>query len=193
MVRDTNWQVRLRAAGVLAENPGIPAPRKAELLLDALQQEINSPAPLPSPAGSYLPLTGVIRLHYVHLIEDLGANASAPARAAISRQTGLAREWASIAWGASGAQDAAAPLRELLRTSRDPEIRMAAAYFLGQLGDRSAVGDLKQALSDQATAQVKSDAGEPPRSLYPVREQAAGALGTLGLEVERNGNTFTAK
>lgn len=193
LVRDTSWRTRLSAASALAEHPEIPAKRRAEMVLDALTQEVAMPAPAPPPAGSYLPLTGVIRLHYVHMIEDLGADAADPARTAMGQESGPAREWASIAFGASGAKDATPILRELLRSSSEADVRMSAAYFLGRLGDRSAVDDLKRALSDPATAQVNSkDSGRPRRTFYPVREQAAGALKNLGLKIQRTGDTFTA-
>jgi len=193
LIRDTSWRVRLRTASSLAGRADIPAERRAELILDALGQEVTSPASGPPLAGSYLPLSGVFRLHYVHLIEDLGPAATRPARAALQDASGERREWTSIALGASGDKGAAPALRELLRRSRHPDVRMSAAYFLGILGDRSAVGDLKAALADPATARVRSDGSGPPdHTLYPVREQAAGALQALGLAVERNGNTFTA-
>lgn len=193
LVRDTSSRVRMSAASALAECKKIPAERRAELLLDALGQEITMPASGPPLAGSYLPLTGVFRLHYVHMIEDLGSSAADPARAALQNSSGLRREWASIALGATGAKDAAPALRELLRSSEHADVRMSAAYFLGRLGDRSAVGDLKAALSDPATARVVSDVSEERgQTLYLVREQAAGALMALGLTVERNGHTFTA-
>jgi HEAT repeat protein len=194
LVGDTNWRVRLRAATLLAERPEIPAPRRAELLLEALGHEVAAPASGPPLAGSYLPLSGVIRLHYVHLIEDLGSAGARPARAAAENASGERREWASIAFGASGDSSAAAALRELLRTSRHADVRMSAAYFLGRLGDHAAAGDLKAALTDPATAQVRSDvSGIPDHTLYPVREQAAGALQDLGFEVQRRGQTFIVR
>ncbi|MGI9042212.1 MAG: HEAT repeat domain-containing protein [Gemmatimonadales bacterium] len=162
------------------------------MILDALGQEVTSPASGPPLAGSYLPLSGVFRLHYVHMIEELGPAATGPARTALRNASGDVREWTSIALAASGDKDAAPGLRELLRRSHHAEVRMSSAYFLGLLGDRSAAGDLKAALADPATARVRSDGSELSHTLYPVREQAAGALQALGFTVERNGDTFTA-
>lgn len=193
MVRSTDWRVRRRAAGSLAERRDLPPERRAELLLDVLEQEVATPAKGPPPAGSYLPLTGVMRLHYVHLVGDLGGPATGPARAAVRDASGERREWTTIALGATGAKEAVPGLRELLRGSRHTDVRMSAAYFLGELHDRSAVDDLKAALRDPGTARVVSDvSGAPDRALYPVREQAARALRTLGVSVERRGSTFTA-
>jgi HEAT repeat protein len=193
LVRDTSWEVRLDAAAMVLETRELPQPRRAELLLDALGQEISTPASAPPLTGSYLPRTGVHRLHYVHLIEDLGPAAAGPARNAMQKESGARREWATIALGAAGGRDAAPALRQLLRSSSEAAVRMSAAYFLGRLSDRSAIDDLRAALGDSATARIMSDdTGTRGRTLYPVREQAAGALMVLGVKVERNGNTFTS-
>jgi HEAT repeat protein len=193
LVRDSNWMVRLTATDAVVQNQSLPEPRRAELVLDALAQEVITPASGRPLAGSYLPLTGVFRLRYVHMLENLGSAAADPARAAMQRESGLRREWATVALGAAGARDAIPALRQLLRSSAQPDVRMSAAYFLGRLRDSSAVADLKAALSDTATARVLADdTGEKEHVLFPVREQAAGALMALGLKVERNGNTFTA-
>jgi HEAT repeat protein len=194
LVRDTSWEVRLTATDAVAASKHIPEGRRAELVLDALGQEISRPASAPPIAGSYLAPTGVFRLRYVHLIEDIGAAARDPARNAMQRGSGVHREWATIAWGASGAKEAGPALRELLRSSNQADVRMSAAHFLGRLGDRSAIGDLRAALRDPATARVGiDDTGDRGRTIYLVREQAAGALMALGIKVERNGHTFTAQ
>jgi len=192
-VRDTNWMTRLTATDAVMADKSLPEQRRAELVLDALTQEVSAPASGRPLAGSYLPLTGLFRLRYVHLLEELGAAAADPARASMQRESGTRREWATLALGAAGSRDAVSPLRQLLRSSSQPDVRMGAAYFLGRLGDRSAIPDLKAALADPATARVLSDdTGEGGHVLFPVREQAAGALMALGLKVERTGNTFTA-
>jgi HEAT repeat protein len=193
LVRDTSWMVRLTASDAVMQSKNLPEQRRAELLLDALGQEVSTPAAGRPFTGSYLPLSGMLRLRYAHMLEDLGRAAANPARAAMQKETGERREWAAIAWGASGTSDAAPELRRLLRTSNHSDVRMSAAYFLGRLGDRSAVADLKAALSDSATARITTDdTGDRGRILYPVREQAAGALMALGIKVERDGHRFTA-
>lgn len=194
LIRDTLWQRRASIAWGLTERPDIPARRRATLLLDVLQREITSPTKARPLAGSYLPMTSFLRIHYLHALEMLGQDARGPVRDAHGKSTGEVHEWHTLALGATLAPEAAPSLRALVVNSIHAEVRMTAARYLGWLKDQEAVSALKAALNDTATAVVTSDVvGPPRRRFYPVREQAAGALEELGLKVERQGNTFTAQ
>jgi HEAT repeat protein len=194
LMRDSLWQRRASTAWGLTERPDIPVERRAVLLLDILKREVTSPTNALRLEGSYLPMTSFLRIHYLHALETLGPQARAPVREAYEKSQGEVREWYSLALGATTTPEAAAPLRELVIKSRNVEVRMTAARYLGWLKDREAVPALRAALNDTATAMVTSDfVGLPRRRFYPVREQAAGALKELGLQVKRQGDTYLAQ
>jgi HEAT repeats len=194
MLRDTLWQRRSAAAWGLTDRNDIPVPRRAQLLLDVLQREVASPTRAPAMAGSWEPLTGFLRIHYLHALETLGSNARDPVSKAYKASSGELREWYALALGATLNPDGAPPLRELLARSQDPDVRMTAARYLGWLRDRGAESVLRAALSDTATAEIVTDVpGRPPRNFFPVREQAAAALEEMGFKVTRQGSTYTVQ
>ncbi|HEU4648321.1 MAG TPA: HEAT repeat domain-containing protein [Gemmatimonadales bacterium] len=193
-LRDPRWQVRAWAVGGLVRRQDIPTPERARLVLEVLDREVAAPTDAMIPAGSWPPFTNFLRIHYLHVLEQLGPDAAAPIRGALPARGGEAREWSVLALGAVGAADAAPELRQLLARSTDADVRMTAARYLGWLNDREAVPVLRAALADTATATAVSDiVGRAPVRFYPVREQAAGALEQLGMTVQRRGNTFSVQ
>ena len=64
-----------------------------------------------------------------------------------------------------------------------------SARVLGLLGYREAIPALQAALEDPYVSEGEDSLGT--YTIYPVREQAAGALEALGVTVERDGDTFT--
>jgi HEAT repeat protein len=193
ILRDSSWQARLGAVNSLAGRRDIPAARRAELLLAGLEREIARPTDSLRFPGGYLPSSSTFRLQFMRVIESLGPDAVGPARTAAERSSLEAREWMLLARAGAGDVDAAPSLRELLKNSRSPTVRMTAARLLGRLGDRSAIPELRTALADPFTAVAdQSDLRIQSSSFYPVREQAAGALRSLGINVQRSGDRFIA-
>jgi len=194
MLRDPSWKIRLAGANTLRSLTAMPLARRAELLVQALDREATAPDSSPPVAGSYVPLSTFLCLQYLGLLEDLGPDAAEVVRAAPAPASPAGREWRSLALAATGGADAASRLRELVIRARDPGVRMSAAHFLGDLGDRDAIPVLRTALSDSAAVRPRGDRpGLSADAFHPVREQAAGALRALGVRVERRGDTFTAR
>lgn len=193
MLRDSSWRTRMAAANALRTMSALSVPQRAALLAQAIEAESAAPTSGPRFAGSYLPLTSVLRLQYLGLLEDFGAEATEAVARADRPATSAGREWRALALGATGEKASAPQLRELLASS-DPAVRMTAARYLGYLQDREAVPVLRRALTDTFTStNVNDTPGKAPATFYPVREQAARALRTLGLKVERRGHAFTAQ
>lgn len=190
MLRDTSWEQRAATAWGLTDRSDIPAGRRAVLLLEVLEREITSPSKGPTIAGSYLPLTSFLRLHYLHALETLGPDAREPVREVYKKSQGNVREWYGLALGATLAPDALPEIRGLLARSSDLAVRMTAARYLGWLKDRDAIPVLTAALRDTARATIVTDVvGRGPKRFHPVREQAARALRELGLRTKRRGDS----
>lgn len=178
------WLDRQQAATLLLERPDIPAPRRAEMLLRAVEAEAQEPVDDEPVEGSYLTASGLLRLSYTRAMGALGAEALETLRRAAAGEEGAARERAILALGFADDAQATAALRQLLSDSDDPDVRMLAAYLLGELGDEAAVPLLRQALEDGHSVYYEGRLTGGVW-IYPVRGQAAAALTKLGLEVRR--------
>jgi HEAT repeat protein len=191
LLRDTSWQVRLRAANALSGLDALPVARRAGLLAETLDGEVAAPASGAPFMGSYLSLSSVIRLNYLRLFEGFGAPATDAVRTAATPASPAGREWRSLALAATGSRDVTPQLRPLLSSS-DPTVRMTAARYLGYRKDRDAIPGLRHALTDTFTATAGNDhvRSPSPRRFYPVRQQAARSLRELGLQVERRGDSY---
>jgi HEAT repeat protein len=193
MLRDSSWRTRLAAANSLRTMGQLSVPRRAALLAEAIDREAAAPTSGPPFAGSYLPLSSVLRLQYLGLLEELGAPAADAVGSAAAPVSPAGREWRTLAVAATGDPKGAPVIRELLASS-DPAVRMTAARYLGYLRDRDAIPALRRALTDPFTATAVEDApGRRHAPFYPVRQQAARALRVLGVVVERRGDSYTVK
>jgi hypothetical protein len=177
-----DWSYRIESARSLAERDDIPMDQRVDMLVAALESEIEG-ADGTMPDHAYLPVSGVMRLQYTRGLSELGAAAVPALRRAIAETEGEARDHAILALGHLGQRDVIPQLRDMLRDSDSVEIRMEAARVLGILGASEAIPDLEAALDDWHMAHGRDSLGE--YTIYPVREQAAGALEALGVDVER--------
>lgn len=184
-LRSTDWNERLAAAFTIARRKDISAAQRIQLVSGALEREIASPTTAPPPEGAYLSTGGIIKLELTRSLGEIGSEGFEPLRRIASSAQGELRDRAVLALGFGGDTGVSTQLRALLRGSGDAEIRMAAAHLLGKLKSKDAADDLKAALQD--TYRV-STSGTGTPTIYPVREQAAGALLALGIKVERGAN-----
>jgi HEAT repeat protein len=184
---------RLSIARTLAGRDDIPVERRAEMLVAALAAEVAAPSTeAPRIRDTYLSADGVLRLALVRGLAELGAEALPTVRQAAEGATGVAREHLLVARAYLGDAEAFPAVREVLRDSGDPVARMDAARALGVAGDAEAIPDLVGALEDPYRVEARDSLGA--YTIYPVREQAVGALDTLGVAVERGaGDTFTVE
>lgn len=181
-----SWQGRLATARRLPERDDIPAAERATILIEALEREVAAPETLPPPDGAYLSADALLRLQLTRTLSELGPEAMPALRQAAESGAEPVRAWAILALGLAGEADVAPEVQTLLRESDDAEIRMTAARALGVLNHREAIPDLERALSDPFSATGEDHLGS--FTIYPVREQAAWALETLGMTVERLDN-----
>lgn len=167
------------------ERTDLPTAQRVALLLQLLERVSTAPSALPVVPTSYLAPTSISKWQIARALGDLGGDARTPLIHAIPTLVGEQRGWAITGLGYTGSPDAVPLLRELLTSSRQGDIRATAAYQLGVLKAHEAIPELRRALTD--TYHV-STGGEQASILYPVREQAAGALVELGVKVERTGD-----
>lgn len=188
---DGAWETRMAAAHAVPQRLDIPLPDRVAMLSEALEREISQPSAEPQPDHSYLPVSGVVRLRLVRGLGSLGDDALAMLRDRAAEAEGDARASYLIALGYLGDKQVVAELCDVVQESEDPVLRMDAARVLGLLGNRQAIPALQTALADPFVSEGRDSLGT--YSIYPVREQAAGALKLLGVAVERDGDTFTAR
>lgn len=173
---------RLVAARSLPAREDIPAAERTEILLAVLGKEIAEPTAGPAPYGTYVSTTDWLRYHYTRTLGELGPESIEILQQAAVGDNREARERAILSLAYARQQEIVPDLRELLRTSSNGEVRSDAAYLLGRLRAREAIPELKKALED--SYKVIMENRERSFELYPVREQALGALEELGLTVE---------
>jgi HEAT repeat protein len=181
-LHDVDWTLRLEAAWSLPDRVDLSAEQRVTLILDALQVPWDSAADV-VPDHNYLPVSSVVRIELARALGELGAEAIPALRRAAAGGDEVGRECALLALGHLGQRDVIPQLREMLRDSYYVEVRMEAARVLGTLRASEAIPDLEAALNDPYFAYGSDSLGE--YTLYPVREQAAGALDALGVDVER--------
>jgi HEAT repeat protein len=118
------------------------------------------------------------------LLGKLGAADPAALQQAAAGQSGELAEWLLLAQATAGARNTIPQVRQVLRSSEHADVRMEAADALGTLKAREALPELRTALDDPDEVSYTDDLGLD-HTIYPVREQAAAALGVLGIKVER--------
>jgi HEAT repeat protein len=173
--------LRLEAAWSLPDRADLPVEQRATMLLDALEAPWEGEDEVPD--HDYLPASNGLRLELTRALGELGAEAIPALRRAAAGGDEVGRECALLALGHLGQRDVIPDLIALLRDSYYVEVRMEAARVLGILGANEAIPDLEAALNDPYFAYGSDSLGE--YTICPVREQAAGALEALGVDVER--------
>lgn len=179
-----DWQQRQAVAQALPTRTDIAAAERADMLLAAVATEAGEPIEAQPPNGAYLSASGLLRLTYTRSLGALGPDALATLRRAAQSDDAAVRERAILALGYAGDREALPQLRALLAESADGDVRMLAAFLLGELQDRDAIPALETALADEYNVYFEGD-GDVATTIYPVRNQAAGALHKLGVAVER--------
>jgi HEAT repeat protein len=185
------WTERLAVAWTISERDDIAVDERVDLLMAGLEHEVAVPSQGAPPVGAYLASGPMMRLQFGRRLAELGPEAAPHLRDAVENAQGEARQHALVALAYLGEEDVIPQVRELLRTAKSPVVRMDAARALGEAGATEAIPDLTAALDDPVVIQATGDTG--PYTIYPVREQAAGALIKLGVNVERDGDTFTVE
>lgn len=190
-LHDEEWPYRLEAARSLPDRGDIPVKQRVDLLVGALEGELEI-ADESMPDQAYLPVSGVRRLQYTRALGELGDDAVSALRQIVAETEGEVRDHAILALGYLGQRDVIPDLITLLRESESVVIRMDAARVLGALDAKEAIPDLIAALEDDYLAYGRDSLGE--YTIYPVRDQAAGALGAMGIEVEiTDDDTYTVR
>lgn len=187
---DPSGKDRLVALRDLAARKDLSPAHKTRALLDELRRECATPTVAPPVMGSYLSLGALIKLELAEALGHEGPEATRILREAAAGASGETREWIGIALAFAKVPESASELRGLLRTSASGDVRQAAASLLGELHNREAIPELRRALEDPYHVEIdESDLGRRV-TIYPVREEAAGALEALGLTIERTDDRF---
>jgi len=183
MLTGESFAYRLSAARLLGGRKDIPAPERVRMLAAALSAEVESPSEGATVRDNYLQDGQVLRLVLTRSISQVGERGLDAARKAASEAEGIAREHLLVALVYMGDKDALPEVRALVTDAADPVVRMDAARALGEARDKLAREALIQALQDDYLVHGADSLGE--FDIYPVREQAAGALNKLGVKVSR--------
>jgi len=97
------------------------------------------------------------------------------------------RDYLTVALGLAGDKAVLQDVTRILREHPDGSLRQEAAMALATLHDPQSAPALRGALLDRYT-RVTTGGGsgqrQPPAKIYPVREQAAAALGLFGEKVD---------
>lgn len=192
MLKGDSFVYKLSAARLLGARTDIPVKERARLLIDAIGAEVETPSEDAVVKDSYLNGGQVLRLTLVRSLGELDKRGLDNVRAAVEEAEGITREHMLVALTYMGDKDARGEVRGLVTDSSDPVVRMDAARALGIVKDKAAVPMLTEALQDEFLVHARDSLGE--FSAYPVREQAAAALGLLGVTVTRGADgRFTAE
>ncbi len=182
IVRDESWNVRLAAVATLPQRDDIPLEKRVELLMKALEREIEDPGQGRAPLGAWLPAEEHTRMHLVAIMAQLDPEAIPALRQATSAASPEAHDYLVLALAYLGDQDAATHVRNLLTDSSNPWLRSEAASALSVVDGEAAIPLLKGGLQDPYVTTVTDCLGE--FRIFPVRESAADALRDLGMTVE---------
>jgi len=181
-IKDPAWQKRLEALELVPGLDGVPAEDRAALLVESIKNEIGVKDPA-RVNGSYLGISEIIRLQLTRKLGEMSSADPRLLRDQLDDASGAARDHLLISLGYAGDREVAGELRRLLAEASDPLIRMDAARVLGLLEAQEARPELESALTDPYQVRFRDSLGEA--EIYPVREQAAGALKRLGVPISR--------
>lgn len=176
--------IRLRALRDLAGSGGGPAPAtSAKQILGALASELNGPAAPEPIRNGYLPQGAWRRVQYARLSAELPDKALTVIYQRYIKASGPMKTWLAITLGDAGDARVTGELIALARRAPDWPTRWAATEALGAIGSPEAIRTLEDVMQhDSATTTPQTDV-RGATTFYPVREQAAGALMRLGIEV----------
>jgi HEAT repeat protein len=145
--------------------------------------------------SSYATKTEFAKRQYQFALQDIGQQAIGTLRQELKAAGGELRKRIAVTLDSLGDDRVYETLIDILSNrTNDGYLRSMAAVALGKLGNRKAVESLKVALNDPFSVTYSTDVAVPgkgtQRITYPVRSNAASALRDLGVEVERDGNSF---
>ncbi len=161
----------------------IPTVERTEILVSALNRELQQPSAAGAPSKTYLSTTDWIRAGYTRALGLIARETGRSVEDVAARESGEARDRLIVARGYAGHRAAVAELRRVLLESEHGDVRTDAAYVLGELGDTVAIPQLIQALDDPHLVSYE-DYGQTV-SFHSVRVHAATALEKLGVEVRQ--------
>ncbi len=175
---------RWHALSELKRVAEIPLEKRADLLMEAMRQEIRNPDPAaPIFEGAYLPAHDFLMLWQTRTLGDLAKEAPGIVASLVGDTSGEERERAILAMGYAGNQSYTPQIRILLAESTHWQVRNSAAFILGEMKAQEAAPELMNALKD--AHQIKIGEAGKEITIYPVRQKAQGALKKLGFVIEK--------
>jgi len=182
-----HWGEKRLAARDLGKMEGIEPEEKIDILLKALEKEIQHPAFNKHVRGTgYATITESLKIHYMLGIEDIGASIIPILQEKLQTAQGELRKRIQITLGSLGNKDVYLDVLDILLYEKNGYIRAMAARTLGDIGNEEAIPLLLKALHDPFAVPSGVDIiipGLDTSITYPVRTNAAGALRGFGIKV----------
>lgn len=182
-----HWGNKREAARDLGKMGGVEPEKKVDILLEALEKEIQHPTSNRHARGSgYATITESLKIHYMLGLTDIGAPAIPYLNQILQDSQGEKKWRLEIVLARLGRKDLYPNIVNMLLHEKNGYIRAMAARTLGDIGNKDAIPFLLKALHDPFAVPSGSDVFVPGMDTsitYPVRDNAAGALRGFGIKV----------
>jgi len=180
MIYSTHFYPRALAAYVLGRGEIADTLRCLELMVSALQNEINNPIDNGPLWGFGRPFTDVIKDQYVGNILCLLKNGNVNLlKSYIENSQGQLRDLLIIIYGYSGGLDMRDKIRDLFNENQDCYLRLLALRVMNEYPDSSDIPNLEKAINDFYRSEF--DGCPDNRAFLGV---AKGTLSKLGFSIE---------
>lgn len=158
---------------------GLPAADLIDQLGIALEAEISDP--LPGDGPGWFSASETLQEQYTRVMAAEGESAIPAIRQRMASTDGTAGLWYLVALGYAGDDTIDSDLASAVASDPTPPVAMHLMKLVSERGIVEAVPMLKEYLTSDLQWQNTHVGGRPP--IFPLRDQAAGALRSFGYTV----------
>jgi len=191
MFNSESWRERIEAAYLLVKYPELEKDFTADIILDALEEEINNPISTEKIRDSQKTKSEALKWRYCSAICSLGTDIVPYLEKSVKAATGEYKDWLIIALGFLKSESAHLLLHDIYLNNQNFWFRFDAIRALKGYRDSTDINIFKIALQDTTKVKKGIDKYGNIKYIYPIRPLAAGALMDYGYEISRQGSEFT--